>query len=224
MSTTSWWARTIRWAAMPAALAITTLGMSTTPAPAASYVPVSGSGTSWVTVAISQWAQAVRARGIVVNFNPDGSAAGRADYMANQDDFTASDPPFRSGFDQLGGTGPEHPSQGYSYIPDVAGATAFLYHLTVHGHRVTNLRLSPTTLMGIFTGKITNWDDPQISRDNGHRLPSLPITPVIHSEGRPSSTLSSGTPRLKTAAITWWPTSPRASAMGPSAMPSTPTP
>ena len=183
MSTISWWVSTIRWAAVPAAVAITTLGMTTTPAPAAPYVAVSGSGTSWVTIAISQWAQALRDRGIVVNFNPDGSAAGRADYMANQDDFTASDPPFRSGVDKLGGTGPEHPSQGYSYIPDVAGATAFPYHLTVHGHRVTNLRLSASTLMGIFTGKITNWDDPQITRDNGHRLPSLPITPVIHSEG-----------------------------------------
>ena len=154
------------------------------PASAARYVAISGSGTSWSSIAIGQWAQAVRARGIVVNYNPDGSAAGRADYMANQDDYTGSDPPFRSGVDKLGGTGPEHPSQGYSYIPDAAGGTAFPYHLTVHGHQVTNLRLSAQTLVGIFTGKITNWDSPQITRDNnGHRLPSLPITPVIHSEG-----------------------------------------
>ena len=183
MSTISRWARTIRWAAVPAALAITTLGMTTTPAPAASFVPVSGSGTSWVTIAISQWAQAVRDRGIVVNFNPDGSAAGRGDYMANQDDFAASDPPFRSGNDQLGGVGPEHPFQGYSYIPDVAGGTAFPYHITVSGHMVTGLRLSARTLTGIFTGTITNWDSPQITRDNGHQLPNLPITPVVHFEG-----------------------------------------
>jgi ABC-type phosphate transport system substrate-binding protein len=153
------------------------------PASAVRYVAISGSGTSWSSIAIGQWAQAVRARGIVVNYNPDGSAAGRADYMANQDDYTGSDPPFRSGVDKLGGTGPEHPSQGYSYIPDAAGGTAFAYHVTVHGHQVTNLRLSARTLIGIFTGKITNWDSPQITRDNGHRLPSLPITPVIHAEG-----------------------------------------
>jgi len=119
----------------------------------------------------------------VVNFNPDGSSQGRADYMNNQDDFAVSDPPFRSGQDQLGGVGSEHPSQGYSYIPDLAGGTAFPYHITVHGHLVTSLRLSPRTLMGIFTGQITNWDSPQITRDNGHRLPDLPITPVIHAEG-----------------------------------------
>ena len=119
----------------------------------------------------------------MLNYNPDGSAAGRADYMASQDDFAASDPPFRSGNDQLGGVGPEHPFQGYSYIPDVAGGTAFPYHITVSGHMVTGLRLSARTLTGIFTGTITNWDSPQITRDNGHQLPNLPITPVVHFEG-----------------------------------------
>jgi ABC-type phosphate transport system substrate-binding protein len=183
MSTLSRRARKILCAAAPAALAVTTLGMTAAPAPAAPYVAVSGSGTSWSSIAIGPWAQAVRPRGIVVNFNPDGSAAGRADYMANQDDYTASDPPFRSRPDQLGGTGAEHPSQGYSYIPDVAGATAFVYHIAVHGHLVTSLRLSPATLLGIFTGKITNWDSPRITRDNGRRLPNLPITPVIYSDG-----------------------------------------
>jgi ABC-type phosphate transport system substrate-binding protein len=37
--------------------------------------------------------------------------------------------------------------------------------------------------MKIFTGKITNWDDPEITHDYGARLPSLPITPVIRSDG-----------------------------------------
>ena len=175
--------RMARLAMVPVAASIIPLMGATAPASAGRYIAISGSGTSWSSIAIDQWAQAVRARGIVVNYNPDGSAAGRADYMANQDDFTGSDPPFRSGFDKLGGVGPEHPSQGYSYIPDAAGGTAFAYHLTVGGHPVTNLRLSARTLMGIFTGKITNWDSPQVARDNGHRLPNLPITPVIHAEG-----------------------------------------
>jgi ABC-type phosphate transport system substrate-binding protein len=152
------------------------------PAGATRYVPISGSGTDWTTIAISRWAGDVRSR-LVVSYNPDGSAAGRADYMANRDDFAASDPPFRSGVDKLGGVGPQHPVQGYSYIPDAAGGTAFVYHITMHGHRLTSLRLSPATLMGIFTGTITNWDSPLITRDNGHRLPNLPITPVIPSDG-----------------------------------------
>ena len=184
--------RRIWWAAVPAALAMTSLSMAAAPAGAAShgpparaagYVAISGSGTGWSSVAIGQWSQDVRARGLVVNYNPDGSAAGRADYMANQDDFTGSDPPFRSGKDQLGGTGPEHPSQGYSYIPDAAGGTAFLYHITVHGHRITNLRLTPLLIFDIFTGKISNWDDPRIKAVYGGTLPNLPITPVVYSDG-----------------------------------------
>jgi ABC-type phosphate transport system substrate-binding protein len=154
------------------------------PAPSRSrLVPIYGSGSSWAAVAIDQWAQDMRPSGLVVNFNPDGSAAGRADYMANRDDFAASEPPFRSAKDKLGGVGPEHPRQGYSYAPDAGGATAFPYHITINGHLVTNLRLAPRTLVGIFTGQITNWDSPQITRDYGSRLPNLPITVVLHAEG-----------------------------------------
>ena len=78
------------------------------------FVQISGSGSSWSAVALDQWSQDLRPSGLVINFNPDGSAAGRGDYMGNQDDFAASDPPFRNGHDELGGTGAETPSQGYS--------------------------------------------------------------------------------------------------------------
>jgi ABC-type phosphate transport system substrate-binding protein len=152
-------------------------------ADAGSYTTINGSGSSWAALALDQWAQDLRPSGLVINFNPDGSAAGRADYMANQDDFAASDPPFRNGKDELGGTGAEHPSQGYSYVPDVGGGTAFMYHIEVGGHLITNLRLSGKTIMEIFTGQITNWDDPRITHDYGTQLPNLPITPVIRSDG-----------------------------------------
>jgi len=167
------------------ALALASLPLAAVPAPASAgtYVDVSGSGSSWAAVAIDQWAQDKRPNGIVVNYNPDGSAAGRGDYMANQDDFTGSDPPFRNGKDELAGTGSENPLQGYSYVPDVAGGTAFMYHLTVSGRLITNMRLSGQTIMKIFTGQITNWDDPTITHDYGAQLPNLPITPVIRSDG-----------------------------------------
>jgi ABC-type phosphate transport system substrate-binding protein len=153
------------------------------PASAGTYAVINGSGSSWSALALDQWAQDLRPSGLVVNYNPDGSAAGRGDYEANQDDFAGSDPPFRNGQDELGGTGADHPSQGYSYIPDTAGGTAFMYHITVAGHLITNLRLSGQTIMEIFTGQITNWDDPRITHDYGTQLPNLPITPVIRSDG-----------------------------------------
>jgi ABC-type phosphate transport system substrate-binding protein len=150
---------------------------------AGSFTAISGSGSSWSSVALDQWAENLRADGLVINFNPDGSAAGRQDYSAQQVDFAASDPPFRNGSDRLGGAAAEHPSVGYSYVPDTAGGTAFMYHLTVAGHLVTNLRLSGLTLMKIFTGAITNWDDPAITKDYGTQLPNQRIIPVIRSDG-----------------------------------------
>jgi ABC-type phosphate transport system substrate-binding protein len=141
-----------------------------------------GSGSSGIAPAIGAWARHER-RVLAVSYNPAGDEQGRIDYIQGRDDFAASGPPFQIGVDKLGGVGPEHVPWGYSYVPAAASGTAFLYHLSVHGHLIRNLRLSPQTVMEIFTGQITNWDSPQITRDYGHRLPNLPITLVIHSEG-----------------------------------------
>src|SRR6266567_1423685 len=179
---------TPKWRARAAALlgagtAVVLASMVPMPAGASSFVSISGSGSSWASVAIDLWSQSVRSNGLVVNYNPDGSAAGRGDYMANQADFAGSDPPFRNGQDKLGGTGAEHPSQGYSYVPDTAGGTAFIYHIQVGNHLIRNLRLDPKTIFDIFTGKVTNWDDKEITHIYGAQLPNLPITPVIRSDG-----------------------------------------
>ncbi len=154
------------------------------PAWAGSYTTLSGSGSSWASVALQEWAQDLQPDGLTINFNPDGSAAGRGDFMeGSQVDFAASDPPFRDGADELANTGAEIPQYGYSYVPDVGGGTAFMYHVTVGGHKIANLRLSGETLMKIFTGQITNWDDAEISKDYGAQLPNEPIIPVVRSDG-----------------------------------------
>jgi ABC-type phosphate transport system substrate-binding protein len=169
-----------------AAACLASLGLAVAPRPAAAstYTSISGSGSSWASVALDQWSSNVRPNGLVVNYNPDGSAAGRQDFINDQADFSGSDPPFRNGQDELGGTGAENANKyGFSYVPDTAGGTAFMYHLTAAGHLITNLRLRPLTIMKIFTGQITNWDDKQITHDYGARLPNLPITPVVRSDG-----------------------------------------
>ncbi len=172
-------------ARISAALGLAALGLAaaSAPASAANYTSISGSGSSWASVAIDQWAQDLRPNGLVANYNPVGSAAGRLGYINNQYDFVGSDPPFRNGQDQLGGTSFEHSPWSYSYVPDTAGGTAFMYHITVNGHLITNLRLSPQVIMEIFTGAITNWDDPRITQVYGAQLPNLPITPVVRSDG-----------------------------------------
>jgi ABC-type phosphate transport system substrate-binding protein len=172
-------------AALTASLAMTALGpQAANAAPAKGYATILGSGTSWTYIALSQWINDVAPQGITVDYNPDGAAEGREDYMQGSlVDFAASDPPFNAGLDKLGGLGKQVPAWGYSYIPDAAGATAFIYHLSVNGHLIRNLRLSAEVLMEIFTGQITNWDNPQITRDYGSPLPNLKITPVLHAEG-----------------------------------------
>jgi ABC-type phosphate transport system substrate-binding protein len=178
--------------AAPCALIAAVLGAAAVATPAsaterasspATFATINGSGSGWAALAIDLWAQDLRPKGLVANYNPDGSAAGRGDYAANQDDFTASDVAFRNGKDKLAGTKPEVVPFGYSYLPDVAGGVAFMYHLRIGGHLIRNLRLSGRTLTAIFTGRITNWDSPQIARDYGAKLPNLKITPVVRSDG-----------------------------------------
>ena len=137
-----------------------TLAGATRRTAAGTYVTINGSGSSWSEVALDQWSQDVQSHGLDGQLQPR-RLGGRARRLhgQDQDDFAASDPPFRNGHDQLAGTGAEIPSYGYSYIPDTAGGTAFMYHLDVGGKLITNMRLSPKTLMEIFTGQITNWDD-----------------------------------------------------------------
>jgi ABC-type phosphate transport system substrate-binding protein len=166
--------------------ATTLLGLvaGPTPARATSYATIDGSGSSWSSVALDQWGQDLASSGITVNFTPDGSAAGRTDYIQGQDDFAASDPPFRNGNDKIANSGSELPAPfGYSYVPDTAGGTAFMYHLFVGGQQVTDMRLSEDTIMKIFTGQITNWNNSQIAHDYGRQLPSIPIIPVVRSDG-----------------------------------------
>jgi len=112
-----------------AAAGLAALGLAVAPQPAgaSTYTSISGSGSSWASVALDQWSANVRQNGLVVNYNPDGSAAGRQDYINNQVDYTGSDPPFRNGQDELGGTGTENSGKyGFSYVPDTAGGTAFM--------------------------------------------------------------------------------------------------
>jgi ABC-type phosphate transport system substrate-binding protein len=174
------------WTGTVIVMSVLAVLLGTSPATAGTYTALQGSGSSWAAVALNQWANDLEPNGLHINYNEDGSASGRADWENGQSvDFVGSDPPFRNGQDELAGSlaPAESPNWNYSYVPDVAGGTAFMYHLTVGGHLVTNLRLSEETIMKIFTGQITNWDDPEITQDYGKPLPDEPIIPVVRSDG-----------------------------------------
>ncbi len=144
---------------------------------------IQGSGSSWAANAVNQWVADVAADGIQVVYTPDGDAQGRQDFATKTSDFSVTSIGYQ-GVDPLTGVSDTSQGRPYAYLPIAAGGTAFPYQIRYDGKMVRNLRLSGETLAKIFTNKITNWDDPAITKDNnGHALPSLPITPVVQSEG-----------------------------------------
>jgi phosphate ABC transporter phosphate-binding protein len=151
-----------------------------------SYVPISGSGSTWSSNALDQWRRNVASLyGITVNYSPNGSTSGRNDFRSNQVDFAVSEIPY--GLTD-GGVPDPPPTKAFGYMPIVAGGTSFMYNLKIAGKRVTNLRLSGETLVKIFTQQITNWSDPAIKADNPQlTLPARPIVPVVYSNGSGTS-------------------------------------
>jgi len=154
---------------------------------ASSHALIQGSGSSWSANAMNQWIADVQANGLQVVFTASGSAQGRKDFGYRTSDFAVTEIGYR-GTDPLTGDADTAQGRDYAYLPIVSGGTSFPYQVRVRGQLVRNLRLSGRTLALIFTNQVTDWSDPAITADNnGRALPSLPIIPVVHSEGSGSS-------------------------------------
>ncbi|WP_327697149.1 phosphate ABC transporter substrate-binding protein PstS [Streptomyces sp. NBC_00459] len=162
-------------------------GPATAPAAAESYTPVAGAGSTWAENAIEQWRKAVNQYGMRISYAGSGSSDGRRQFLSGTVDFAVSDIPFQT--NPTDGSAAERPSSGsYAYMPIVAGGTSFMYHLTVNGRKVTNLRLSGDVVTKIFTGVVKYWDDPVVKADNpGLQLPHRAVVPVVRSDGSGST-------------------------------------
>jgi phosphate ABC transporter phosphate-binding protein len=151
------------------------------PASAASYVPVSGSGSTWSANAMDQWRRNVNQYGMRIDYQASGSSDGRNQFRNGTVDFAVSEIPYGL---KDGNVVDPLPSRPFAYMPIVAGGTAFMYNLKIGPNRVTQLRLSGDTIAKIFTGVITKWDDPAVKADNpGLTLPPIKVVPVIRSDG-----------------------------------------
>ncbi len=146
---------------------------------------------------------------VVVNYGGGGSGKGKTD-LADQVVQWAGTDSLVKDEEKANFKGGE-----FLYFPTVAAPITVSYNLD----EVTDLRLSPDTLAGIFQGDITSWDAAEVQADNpGASLPATPITVVHRSDG--SGTTSNFTKYLKAAAPdTWtldsgdtvnWPTSTQA--------------
>ena len=134
---------------------------------------VSGTGSSYAAIAINAWvSQIYTTLGTNVNYQSSSSVLGLENFAQNLVDFGASEIGYSAGQTQT------NPPSGYQYLPSVAGAVCLMYNvLGSTGQPVTQLRLSPSVIGGIFTGTIRKWNDPALAALNPTAL--LPNTPMV---------------------------------------------
>lgn len=122
---------------------------------------------------LGQWVADVDARGIRVLGVGQDSDVARDDFAAGSSELAVSELALGDG----AGVRP------HAELPLVAAGVGLAYHLEVGGRRVDNLRLSPATIVGIFTGAITTWADARITADNNGRvLPAIPVRPYVRGD------------------------------------------
>ena len=111
---------------------------------------------------------------VTINYQSIGSGGGIRQLSAGTVDFGASDMPLKD--DLL-----QKLNLHITQFPTVLGAVVPSYNIP--GVQAT-LRFTPAALAGIYLGKITKWNDPEIRKNNpGVKLPAKDITVVHRSDG-----------------------------------------
>jgi phosphate transport system substrate-binding protein len=111
---------------------------------------------------------------LTVNYGGGGSGKGRTDLASGTVNFAGSDSPI-----------PDKEVSNFSgkgtvlYFPVVIGPITLSYNLS----GVSSLKLDPTVIAGLFSGKIKTWNDPAIKALNsGASLPSTPVKLAVRSD------------------------------------------
>jgi phosphate transport system substrate-binding protein len=115
--------------------------------------------------------------GVEVNYQSIGSGGGITQVTKGLVDFGASDMPMT---DEALSASPIK----LVHIPTVLGAVVPIYNAP----GAQDIKFSPEVLAGIYLGKISNWNDPTIAKDNpGVKLPDQKIIVVHRSDGSGTS-------------------------------------
>jgi phosphate transport system substrate-binding protein len=136
---------------------------------------ISGAGATFPAPLYERYAREVRKKfpDLKVNYQSIGSGGGIRQTIAGTVDFGASDAAMTDA--EMAKV-----KNGVILVPTGGGAVSVVYNLS----GVNNLKLSRTTLPGIFSGQITNWNDPKIKADNpGVNLPNQPIKFAVRADG-----------------------------------------
>ena len=162
---------------------------------AADQATLSGVGSTFVEPLLRQWIERYKALapGVTIDYEAVNSAEGVDRLVDGEGDFFTSEFALSDVEEvTLGG------SEVVAQVPWAASAIAIAYNLPDVGQ----LRLSPSTLAGIFSGRITRWTDSAIRADNGDaRLPDLPISVIYRSD--PSGTTWTFTAYLSDSGSGW---------------------
>ncbi|MGB7583674.1 MAG: phosphate ABC transporter substrate-binding protein PstS [Terriglobales bacterium] len=111
---------------------------------------------------------------IEINYQSIGSGGGIRQVLAGTVDFGASDGPMTDA--QLA-----EAKVKILHIPTVLGADVPAYNIP---GVTAELKFTPEALAGIFLGKITSWNDPELTKANpGVNLPNQPIIVIHRSDG-----------------------------------------
>lgn len=187
--------------AIAAGAAIALSSCAGTPAPVSTLKgTITGSGATTQTAAQAVWAAGFQTANpnVTVNYLGGGSGQGVTDFFGGKTVYAGSDAALTA--DELKKVSPSCAAGSTVFqVPNYATSIAVAFNVT----GVDKLQLDPATLAGIFSGKITKWDDPAIvALNSGAKLPSAAITAVHRSDS--SGTTQNFTDYLKKTAPTVW--------------------
>jgi phosphate transport system substrate-binding protein len=165
---------------------------------------LNGVGSSAQANAQDAWRQAFQSSnsGVTINYDPQGSGAGRSAFMAGGAQFAGSDSALKD--EELSGTFKtcKAGTKGID-LPVYVSPIAVVFNVS----GLKSLNLDAPTLAKIFSGKVTTWNDPAIAALNkGTTLPGSNITPVYRSDK--SGTTNNFTDYLHQTAGSVWTQAP----------------
>jgi len=134
-----------------------------------------GAGASFPAPLYQKWFKSYSAshNGVQIDYQSIGSGGGIKSVIDKTVDFGASDAAMT----------PEDMAKvdvGVQLLPMTGGCIVLTYNLK----GVTGLKLSRQAYAGIFLGKVKNWNDPLIAKDNaGVALPNQPVNVVVRADG-----------------------------------------
>lgn len=172
------------------ALALTSCSSKSTPSNTASAINLTGSGSTFAIPLLDACkAGFTGATGNTYTYTGGGSGAGRTASDKGINDFNFSDTPHTAATRLA----------TVIHIPVIAAPIAVMYKLTL----AQPLKLSATTIAGIFGGTITKWNDAAIAGENpGVALPAKAIKVIYRSDA--SGTTGNFTNFLYGMASTVW--------------------